>query len=153
MISLIFPNPTPASRIRHQGARHWHEEPYASWLAAARVLAAAQYRGPASDLPIVVGLVVVRDRPAKRPTWAHLDAWKAGWRLWAPTRPDVDNYLKAALDAMNGRVFVDDGQVVATVALKVAAAAGESAKVLIYVGTVEEMDEVFSAARREVTGA
>jgi Holliday junction resolvase RusA-like endonuclease len=34
------------------------------------------------------------------------------------TRPDVDNLLKAVLDAMNGIVYVDDGQVNLTIATK-----------------------------------
>lgn len=37
----------------------------------------------------------------------------------APTsRPDVDNYLKAVLDALNGLAFEDDSQIVRTIAEK-----------------------------------
>ena len=35
------------------------------------------------------------------------------------TRPDIDNYLKAGLDALNGIVIADDSQVVMLVARKV----------------------------------
>ncbi len=31
--------------------------------------------------------------------------------LWHKTRPDLDNLVKAILDAMNGIVYLDDGQV------------------------------------------
>lgn len=33
-------------------------------------------------------------------------------RYYPSVRPDIDNYLKAVLDAMNGVVFKDDGQIV-----------------------------------------
>ena len=37
----------------------------------------------------------------------------------APTiKPDVDNYLKAVLDALNGLAFEDDAQIVRTIAEK-----------------------------------
>lgn len=31
--------------------------------------------------------------------------------IWPITRPDIDNYIKSALDGCNGIVFVDDNQV------------------------------------------
>lgn len=34
------------------------------------------------------------------------------------TRPDIDNYAKAVLDAMNGIVFKDDGQIVSLLLTK-----------------------------------
>jgi hypothetical protein len=44
---------------------------------------------------------------------------------------------------MNGRVFIDDGQIVASLAYKVAAAKGESPKILVWVGPVEERMRIF----------
>jgi len=36
---------------------------------------------------------------------------KARHPYWSKTRPDLENYLKAVLDAMDNIVYVDDGQV------------------------------------------
>lgn len=50
------------------------------------------------------------------------------------TRPDVDNLLKAILDALNGIAFVDDAQIVSIEASK---AYGEQAKSIIQVTAIE----------------
>ena len=42
-----------------------------------------------------------------------------GGRVRPCTRPDIDNYVKSALDGLNGIVFVDDNQVVSLYAHKV----------------------------------
>lgn len=42
-----------------------------------------------------------------------------GATVFPTTRPDVDNYLKSALDALNGVVIRDDAQVMQAVAAKV----------------------------------
>jgi len=36
---------------------------------------------------------------------------KTLWGTSKTTRPDLDNYIKACLDALNGVCFIDDGQV------------------------------------------
>ena len=161
MIHLQFVNPTPASRIRHQGARHWHDEPYAGWLRYARDLCAL--RGPREPLqgPICLAVVVVGTRcvvprgrapgtfdahqERTKPPWVPAATWREGCRLWRPVRPDDDNYGKAIRDAMNGRIFADDGQIVASLAYKVIAARGEDAKILVWCGTMAEQAEVFAA--------
>lgn len=53
-------------------------------------------------------------------------------------RIDVDNVLKAVLDAMNGVVFEDDRQVVKAVAEK---RYEEEGRVIVYVQTPEEEEE------------
>lgn len=42
----------------------------------------------------------------------------ANERLFVHKRPDVDNYLKALLDASNGILFKDDGQIAVVTAQK-----------------------------------
>lgn len=157
MTRLQFANPTPASRIRHGNGRHYHDEPYAGWLRYARDLVALEAPRAPLQGPICLAVVVVGTRmavprkgalfgPAKeraRPDWATPEAWKTGCRLWRPVRPDDDNYGKAIRDAMNGRIFADDGQIVSSLAYKVLAARGEDAKILVWCGLVEEQAEIF----------
>jgi Holliday junction resolvase RusA-like endonuclease len=58
------------------------------------------------DVIVEVGLPV----PA---SWSRTKQLRAIAReIWPTGRPDVDNYLKAAMDAFNGVVFRDDSQVV-----------------------------------------
>ena len=111
----------------------------------------------------MLGVVVVKGRTStskktgktkemRRPDWVSPEAWKTGGRCWRPVRPDDDNYGKAIRDALNGRIFLDDGQIVASLAYKVLAARGEEAKALVFVGTIEEMAEVFAATNRALGG-
>jgi len=53
--------------------------------------------------------------------------------IWPTTKTDIDNYVKCALDGMNGYVYADDSQVVELFARKVYA---EEAGLLV---TVEEI--------------
>lgn len=39
--------------------------------------------------------------------------------LWCDKRPDADNYVKGALDALNGVLWRDDGQIAELVARKI----------------------------------
>lgn len=57
-------------------------------------------------------------------------------RRWRASRPDLDNLVKAVMDAANGLVFDDDSQVVTIEARKVWAAQGEPAGVHVTVQTV-----------------
>jgi len=157
MIKLQFSNPTPASRIRHGAGHHFHAEPYAGWLRYARDLCAVYgppqpFQGPICLAVVVIGARLVTPRkgalfgPPKersRPDWASPAAWKEGCRLWRPVRPDDDNYGKAIRDALNGRIFADDGQIVSSLAYKVLAMRGEEAKILVWVGTMQEEAEIF----------
>lgn len=54
-------------------------------------------------------------------------------RRWRPQRPDVENVVKACLDAGNGVLYHDDAQVVRVVAEKWTGAQGEAPSVLIEV--------------------
>ena len=54
--------------------------------------------------------------------------------LYAPRRPDLDNYIKSVLDFSNGLLFDDDGQVVELQARKIY---GEEAKTIIEIKELE----------------
>ena len=146
MITLQLQTPVAASRVRHHGKHHWHAPAYAAWLSQARWLASLVAPIPLTG-PICLAAVVVCERPQSRPKWAAPPEWKSGLRLWRPVRPDDDNYGKAVRDAMNGRIFADDGQVVASLAYKVVAREGEDPKILVWVGPVQEEIEIFNQCR------
>jgi len=102
MAEWIFPiNPTAASRPRvsFKGGHAYFTGPY------------KRFREEMVDLvPQVIGdhspftgdISVTVEFMAKRPKTTKLSA----------PRGDIDNYLKAAFDAMNGLVFDDDKQIV-----------------------------------------
>ena len=57
-------------------------------------------------------------------------------KLHPITRPDLDNYVKAAMDGMqNGRVFADDSQIIHLVAHKEFAADPAQPEMVIYLVT------------------
>jgi len=53
------------------------------------------------DGPLAMNLVFVLTKPKAKPKY----------KKWVTVRPDFDNYVKAALDAMQAIVFKDDAQV------------------------------------------
>lgn len=72
-------------------------------------------RPPIPD-PCEVTLIFGMGPPPKRPVWR----FTAGIRgeLQNTSKPDLDNLVKAILDAMNGIVWVDDAQVFSMTACK-----------------------------------
>lgn len=83
--------------------------------------------------PVCVSVLVVRARPSSK-TWKR----KPMPPEWAPTRPDLDNYVKAALDAVSrAGVWVDDSQVIRLTATKRIAAGGELPRVEVRVRPAE----------------
>lgn len=65
-------------------------------------------------------------KPAERP------------RSWAAVRPDLDNLVKAVLDALNGVLYVDDAQIVIITAEKHRAADGEGPSTSVRIDRVED---------------
>jgi Holliday junction resolvase RusA-like endonuclease len=56
-----------------------------------------------------VDIIVSLPRPQSRPALIERDAWRAGGAVAAAGRGDVDNYAKAALDALvDAEVMTDD---------------------------------------------
>ena len=76
--------------------------------------------------------------PAKRASDITGEVWQSGARIWRPCRPDLDNVIKAALDAAQlAGVLKDDGLVVELHAVKVWAAIGEAPQVILSFSEVE----------------
>ena len=99
--------PVPKPRPRVARGRAYTPPRYAAWERGARLLAAASLPwGVLLTVPVRVVcdfyMPIPKSWPAARRAHPGLPEGK----------PDVDNLAKAALDAMNGTVFVDDAQVV-----------------------------------------
>lgn len=77
--------------------------------------------------PLSVTLKIQRARPKSRKKQAYPD-----------TRPDLDNYAKLYLDAMNGLVFEDDSQIVALIATKNYSNGIETTGALITINELKE---------------
>ena len=94
-------------------------------------IAAAHWQGEPSTGPIRLTLVVVKARPKRLCRKADPEG-----RILCIVPVDLDNVAKAVSDAMNGFVYVDDGQIYELVATKWYAAKGERPRVEV---TVEEI--------------
>lgn len=71
---------------------------------------------PPIEAPVRLEMLIELPIPA---SWSELKKVGAGTGLIQPTsRPDLDNYLKAACDALNGIVLADDAQIVESRAVK-----------------------------------
>ena len=88
-------------------------------VAEREFLALAAHALPVAPLtgPLRVWLAFFVSRPRTKPKWWQAAAVANPPRVW-PRGRDVDNLAKQALDAMNGRFFVDDRQVVSLTATK-----------------------------------
>jgi Holliday junction resolvase RusA-like endonuclease len=66
---------------------------------------------PTKDM-VTVTVKFFYKRPEKFPKYIKERIDRGEIVAGKPTRPDIDNLAKGVLDAMNGIVYVDDGQVV-----------------------------------------
>jgi len=83
------------------------------WENDARQVARNQMRGQAPlQGPLMLRVYIAFPIPASWPTWKKQLALQG--EIQHTTKPDSDNVLKAAKDAMNGIVWIDDCQVVRT---------------------------------------
>ena len=93
---------------------------------------------PMIDRAIMITVIAVYPRPKRKPRDVTADVWQEGGRIWRPCRPDLDNVIKAALDAAQlAGVLKDDGLVVELHAVKVWAAIGEKPSVILTFSEVE----------------
>ena len=138
----------PRASIRGFGTPKAHihmrtPEKTATWEATAAWHLRGKWAGKAPlDQPVAVTVWAVGQRPkaeipgprtlAKHPELAN--------RLWRPTKPDIDNVVKAALDALvNAGVIRDDVLVVDVRGLSLWAALSEGPQVVIEVREVERL--------------
>jgi len=119
VVSLIVPGaPVPWARARRNGARYftapdvaeYQEQVRAAWMVAGR---------PWLDGALAVKATFHVQRPRSHfGTGANACKLRGAAPAWPTSRCDVDNLLKAPLDALNGLLFADDAQVVHVQATK-----------------------------------
>ncbi len=105
----------PVAKARHRMANGIAYTPKktANWEAFARMCATATMQGRCSlDAPCELSVLAIFPVPKSWPEWKR-DAALAG-EIRHTTKPDLDNILKAAKDALNGVVYADDAQVTQT---------------------------------------
>lgn len=126
--------PVAKGRPRVYNGRGVTPERTRRWEAAAAAIIRAS--GVRVVGAVELELVAVMERPQR----LYRRADPAG-RIPAPVRPDIDNVVKAALDALVlGGALVDDGAVVKLVASKVYAGKGEGPRVEMVLREVKLTD-------------
>jgi Holliday junction resolvase RusA-like endonuclease len=67
---------------------------------------------PPAAGPVALHVLVIRSRPLSHyGTGRNAGALKPGAPRWITVKPDIDNYQKVVLDALNGVAYADDGRV------------------------------------------
>ena len=79
--------------------------------------------------PLAVRVTVVRPLPKSAP--------KSRDGEWDTYRPDLDNVVKAVLDALNGAAYEDDAQVVQIAATKARRYRGETERVTVAINELK----------------
>jgi len=135
----------PRASIRGFGTARAHiamhtPKKTATWEASAEWALRGAWLGRESlNHPVAVTVWAVGRRPQSQvPSDRKLAAHpELGLRMWRPTKPDVDNVIKAALDALvNAGVLRDDVLVVDVRGLSLWASIAEGPKVVIEVRDV-----------------
>lgn len=102
------------------------KHPVNAFKSAIQAAAAEVYKGPPLEGPLRLVAVFVLPRPKRLKGLA---------REWAPKKPDVDNLFKP-FDSLNGMLWRDDSQIVATAIRKVYACGDEQPCVEVEVITL-----------------
>lgn len=100
-----------------------------------RACYAEKYGGASPlDAPLSVTITAVYPVPVSASAAKKREMY--GGAVLPLTRPDVDNVAKLILDALNGRAYTDDSQVVALTASKRYAKEGEAAHTEVVISRV-----------------
>lgn len=113
------------ARMYEAASKH----PVHAFKSTTRLVASEAYQGPPLTGPLFMEIEFVFARPSSM-------RWKSKPmpRTWHAKRPDADNLIKAVLDALNGRAFVDDSQFVCIDARKLIADGQEQPHVFVRIG-------------------
>ena len=141
MVTLIIPlAPMPKARPRVVNGRAY--TPAATKAYERSIKLAAAHLTPVEG-PLAVSIAFIFPR---------LKGSRSAARQVKSTRPDVDNLIKAVLDALNGLAFHDDGQVAQVSGAKWIAAADEEAHIEVTIEPIN-LGDMQIMKRRERGGA
>ena len=122
LYSTIIPGPPVAQgrarlsrsghHVMHPASREWRAR------AVAQMRAELGHRWTPLDELLAVDIVVSLPRPKARPALIERDAWRAGGAVAAAGRGDVDNFAKAALDALVDAGLMTDDHLVSTLTVR-----------------------------------
>jgi Holliday junction resolvase RusA-like endonuclease len=105
---VLYVKPQPWRRPRFRGNRGFKDE--ASVAVSAEIRWLVQMQKPVRfDGPVSLGVVFHLAKPKSAPKK----------RIYPCQRPDIDNYAKLLMDALNGICWTDDSQVVVLAVKKV----------------------------------
>lgn len=109
----IEPKPQPRPRVTAHGKFAHAYEP-ASITLYKRVVAATyqSYFGAVKPTEKAIAVDVVFYRPIQKYLSKREHAKRVNGEHLPVVKPDVDNYVKAVLDALNGVAFKDDSQII-----------------------------------------
>lgn len=106
--------PVPFSRPKSGQGRRFNGASYRVWRRrATQAFAATRAGSEPVRGPVSIVLVVVSPRPASRPDHVLAEDWATGELVWRIGRSDLDNHVKAVLDALVDAGVVQDDRVVA----------------------------------------
>ena len=98
--------------VMHAASREWRT------AAVAHIRSELGHRWtPLADL-LAVDIIVSLPRPKTRPALIERDAWRAGGAVAAAGRGDVDNFAKAALDALVDAEVMTDEHLMSTLSVR-----------------------------------
>lgn len=126
--------------------KHYTPEKTRQWEKAARTVAQIVMRGrkPSTE-PLAVTIIAILPVPPSWPAWKQAAAL-AG-HIAATNKPDLDNIVKAAKDALNGVVWVDDAQAIGERTLK---RYGDNPRVIIKVERTGKAPANISSKRQAI---
>jgi len=121
----VDPKPCPRPRFAVRGghARAYHDKKYLTYRHELEEVLSERWTDDPIDYPIVVTIVCMVQRP-KTTKLPH-------------PKPDVDNYAKGVLDAMNDVVIVDDWLVQRVECEKFWAAPGDPGRIHVFIERAE----------------